>query len=1185
MAISEIISGIVFNVFSSWLYDSGSSIAYTISLRRFKKELNEWIQEYIIRNDGSILCSGDFERFISHFKPIEKMLEVISGEGEPVTKDRLIDEQLSSFFENYRAKTESPNERSCVKIFLSSLYDEINGFYFSILPQKDKYILGKMISSSESIIDAVIEGDNSIVTAIENNTALTTEKMDALIEMVSKATTITDPEVILKIYSTFARTIMDGKADEVNDIFPLISGKSKTLELSITYLIGLMSNINVRKIGFDEVQRDIDDDRIYADLAQKFIFMAFLRNDVDSLKIITDRNSELHEITGCLIDENLDSFYSLEVKRDKQSPVYYCYTILNNYPDHQWLINRICLISIFKQPVLNATQVVEVFKGINDSIIDKVLIFERKATELCNILPSSVKERALNLIEEICSIKDCVKQLPIDIQCKYYCSAIRTGLLISIEEASKIINEVPDKIKNNGDIEMLCMQLEIENGIADLDKLMDICMKNGQYWLFNNYLVSFVNEQPLEVKMILEERRFVINKEPVLFLLYVQLVNNIDGKDSATTLLQSYEETYGIYLEFWIEKLRIDYSDDILLNVTEQWIENKWQKLTNYGNEELIKLIVAHNRYPEALRCIAIIEETNNVTPEIMRCKALALLNTKHEIEAYNLFVRLFNNGLESDEVIHYILQLAIYNNRIVPDEVLERAKLSQNAPLLAYAAQYLETKDEHDDAYNLILRALLINKQQEPRIYGLYIGIRTRKDVAEEKNIKCVDAGVTVYLRNECENIEKVYCIHSKNILPYEPYVWENAEHIYRDTAITIGLMRKKEKDLVNIGGKQFQIVRIAPVDSFFFNVCINKMVESGSATHIEAPVDESGHIDVEYFKAQLISALGDESDPLWYTQYKDLSAMPVSFYLCTRYTKLTYTKLIELFIQDVTIPYREYAKYSSSQNTGYVLSTSALVVLKNINYNPTSRNQRIIVPKSLQRGISNDADYIISENNRENVASVKKEKEDVVFISSSEEEKQNNMAAAIELKHYSEGFESKENNRDLENLDEIQIDLKDFLGIADYDALLLAQDNGLSLVSAEIPLTALAISEEIGVNGVCIADFLADTCSHWSELFDYTAALIKYRFAIPFTCRTTEYLSAKYTELSEEERELMIERWIEILDAILSDLSYGKLLITLCRSIFTEIKCDRENINPIYWWLMFHIVKYIEMNSKQTQ
>lgn len=987
MEINEIISGIVFNIFSSWLYDKGNSIAYTIKLKQFKKELNEWIQEYIIRNDGSVLCSGDFERFISHFKPIEKILEVISGEGEPVTKDCFIDEQLSSFFENYRAKTESPNERSCVKLFLSSLYDEINGFYFSVLPQKDKYILGKMISSSESIIDAVIEGDNSIVTAIENNTASTTEKMDALIEMVSKATTITDPEVIWKIYFTFARTIMDGKAHEVNDILPIFSGKSKSLELSITYLISLMSNIKITEISFDDIQKDVDDDRIYTDLAQKTIFMAFIRKDVDLLRKINDRNLELQEIASCIIAEKFDSFYSFEVKKDKQSPAYYCYEILNNYPEHQWLINRICLISIFEQPIVNATQAADDMKGINDTIIDKVLIIERKATELCNILSSVAKERTVKLMEEIRSINECAKLLPIDIQCKYYCSAIRTGLLISIEEASKIINEVPDEIKNNGDIEMLCLQLEIEKGTAELNNLIEICMKNGQYWLFNNYLVSIVNEQPLEVKMILERYRFVIDKEPMLFLLYVQLVNNIDGTDSATTLLRLYEEIYGIYLEFWIQKLRIEYSDDILLSVTEQWMENKWQKLTNHGNEELIKLIVAHNRYPEALRCIAIMEETNNVTPEIMRCKALALLNTKHEIEAYNLFVHLFNDGLESDEVVHYILQLAINNNRIVSDEILEKVELSENALLLAYAAQYLETIDKHDYAYSLILRALLLNKRQEPRIYGLYIGINTRKDVSE-KNIKCVDAGVAVYLRNECENIEKVYCIHSKDILPHEPYVWENAEHIYRDTAITIGLMRKKEKDLVEIDGKQFQVVRIAPVDSFFFNVCMNKMVESGSATRIETPMDEAGHIDVEYFKAQLISAIGNESDPIWYTWYKDLSAMPVSFYLCTRYTKLTYTKLIELLIEDTTIFYREFPKYCSSPNTtGYILSTSALIVLKKINYNPTSRNKRILVPKSLVRGIANDADCIIYENNRENVAFVRKEKEDVVFISSSEE------------------------------------------------------------------------------------------------------------------------------------------------------------------------------------------------------
>ena len=37
------------------------------------------------------------------------------------------------------------------------------------------------------------------------------------------------------------------------------------------------------------------------------------------------------------------------------------------------------------------------------------------------------------------------------------------------------------------------------------------------------------------------------------------------------------------------------------------------------------------------------------------------------------------------------------------------------------------------------------------------------------------------------------IYCIYEENILPDVPYIWQGATHIYRDQAITIGLLRKK--------------------------------------------------------------------------------------------------------------------------------------------------------------------------------------------------------------------------------------------------------------------------------------------------------------------------------------------------------------------------------------------------------
>lgn len=66
-----------------------------------------------------------------------------------------------------------------------------------------------------------------------------------------------------------------------------------------------------------------------------------------------------------------------------------------------------------------------------------------------------------------------------------------------------------------------------------------------------------------------------------------------------------------------------------------------------------------------------------------------------------------------------------------------------------------------------------------------------------EENNSKIeivgTDVDTTVYLENTITGEQKIYCIYHEKLLPEEPYFWENAVHIYRESVIQLGLLRKK--------------------------------------------------------------------------------------------------------------------------------------------------------------------------------------------------------------------------------------------------------------------------------------------------------------------------------------------------------------------------------------------------------
>lgn len=126
-------------------------------------------------------------------------------------------------------------------------------------------------------------------------------------------------------------------------------------------------------------------------------------------------------------------------------------------------------------------------------------------------------------------------------------------------------------------------------------------------------------------------------------------------------------------------------------------------------------------------------------------------------------------------------------------------------------------------------------------------------------------------------------------NILPSEPYISEFAIHIYRESAIGLGIFRKKENSKIIIDGIEYTISEILSLNQFLYNICLNNLIENGDCHQISIPTNEQGEFDIELFKEQIrkyITPCDTIND--WITQNNDMSNFPIPMFALSK--KLIY-------------------------------------------------------------------------------------------------------------------------------------------------------------------------------------------------------------------------------------------------------------------------------------------------------
>ena len=534
----------------------------------------------------------------------------------------------------------------------------------------------------------------------------------------------------------------------------------------------------------------------------------------------------------------------------------------------------------------------------------------------------------------------------------------------------------------------------------------------------------------------------------------------------------------------------------------------------------------------------------------------IALFMIGHEIEALNIFNTLFGVLEEKIELAYYILQISISNKREISKDVLKCARTSENAHVLALTSCYYENVGEHEEAKELILRALLRKTDNSNRgIEGQFINIQSNDSKADEIEINAVDANTAVQLRSTNSQEERMYCIYLKKVLPYEPFIWENAEHIYKETSIKKGLFRKKVSDEIEIDGRLFSVEKIEPIDAYFWGICMRRLVDSGAAKMLKIPCDLSGNVDAEQFTKVLEETVGDSAKQTkWLEQYKNMSELPATFNYYSKYVRATYSQLIGVIAEDPKIFFREETSSSDNHKKEYLLTYASLVILQKIGFNNVEGCKFAIIPESLKHAVDDETEKIIQDNNREHVASLGVYDGKTFINESTEEEKNKQMQDAVALKELCGRFETRNNFNDLQNAESAHKDIKTLLGIVDYDAIVLAKNTGRTLVTVEPLITALASIPEISATTTCIVDFLTNTCSDVFELLQYIKKLVNYRFVVPFTNTVIDKLANEYEDSEQDKRTAIIDEWREILRLPCEDSGYKKILMPLCRDIFAK-------------------------------
>lgn len=875
-AISDIVIGLITESVS----DGKMTIKENIKFWSFKKKIKKWLRQFIKKNDGTILTSGKFEDFLKYYKPIEKIYEhLLQSNGDITTKEELINGlvgQLKVFFNDDEGGI-SVLDESVVRELLVKIYTEYEEYLTSGLSVSEQYLKASILKNQKSESKRQLEYSNNNIR-----------------EIIEHTSQIKNPEEVMKVYDILSQEIRKGNIEQVHDLLPFLRNKNADIDMAMQIKLSLLSDYQCLDMEALEAWKKIKSNYISDDITRILILYWFDKKEKMTQLEKLIKNSDLKEIAGIISRDEKEKFMKLE-KKNRHHVDNYEFSLTGQYSNEKWLVNRVCALWLAEKPIINIHELIQQLFGNNLSYIEEIYVLEKEQDTIVNTISlENVKEdgRVKEIGKILSGMKQKIAHNNNKIKLLYYRTFLKNQVVLE-EKNIELLNEIPDVIKKDSAIETMVIQYKIDLGCIDEEAVVEFCERTGTYWLYCNLLRKKCNNLN-QVKQSIESHNGILEKDIYLFLLYVQSIRVCDGKEAAITEWKKYQSVYKDYVEYWLEIFKVHETERKMLpELFEKWKDGQLEWLDPEAEVDFAKVLIDCQYYKEAMQIVEKKEALGQVSPDILRLKAKLLMEDNQAVTALDILLNIFDNFQNDLFVVDATIVLSLNLQRNIPQKVIDAAIKIGTARLLTLVAGIYSRENKKAEAKKLMLKALLRNKDNEIGIFGNYLMLQISDSDSTERKIDGIENDTAVVLQG-VDGEKLIYCIYEESILPDVPYIWQGATHIYRDQAITIGLLRKKTGDLVMIEGREYHISEIMPVDGYLIRLCLEKLVKANAVKTISIETRD-GKLDVENFSRELMKYIpGDEKEFNWLDNYKDFSSFPLPFAILQKTVRVNTVQLI---------------------------------------------------------------------------------------------------------------------------------------------------------------------------------------------------------------------------------------------------------------------------------------------------
>lgn len=1122
-SIITVVSDLLFSVLSCFVYDEAKNVISSTGEKKRQDNIKSWISRFFADHVEAVFESSQFENYLKYNKPFDKITKYVK---EAYKHD---DTQPEESFINSLAldckNTVNDQGGKCSSPEESSIRDLFRGVLSLI-----KAELHSGLSEGEQLISHQVNQNHLQLNDLQTD-------IHEILFKISSQTQVADQTAIENANQLMSKAISCGDFEMVYDFLLVINGKSEDLEKSIRIKLDILSKYDMHIDNQYSEVRSIANSSLRDDVIRTLIVEYYFEPQkiVPLVELIF--NQTLKEIAKAVSENHIEQIISKTVN-DNNGGTVITFEILKGYKTEKVLVNKLLMLYV---TALNGRCYTFLKNAIVEpDIFDFTYIWEscfEEAVYFDSGRNYDEDNDLIFLLKELKNNTDKYYNANEKYAVRFYSLLLKTTHLVYPKDFNDILEVIPSHISSEPQIEELQMVLKIRTGEVSSDKVLNFALKNERYNVIVEYCVCLDSGE--KIIELIDQAPFMLKKNIHILIIYADAVSKIKCKAEALSVLRQNEEHYKAYSIFWINVYLNSENDDdrqLAIKYLGDIIENRTICFNSIDNVfTCVKMLLHERKYILVLKLMNDVEHLwgleDNADFICLKIDALMLLS--RQIEALDEMDKHHHIVINNVRLLDTYLCLSIGNNRSLPEDIFSRAKNCNDARILLLVAE-MEFNNKHvDTAKAYAMKSLLNMSEDNEEVSDAALKFFIDDDNANGRNYSRIDANMSVDLENESNGSAARICVYKDRILPHSKYKWKDAVHTYIDDELGSKLVRLSVGETVEYNNEKYKVTCIAPIEAFYFNVCMNSMINRQTAFSISAE-------SLEDFEQGILGLYRNHPEfnhkHTMLDSYTNLDEQPPTIYSITQGSNMEYAQLARGVMEDTSIIVREYIlPFGDYDDREFVLTYTALVALHFLGVTVEECvSCNIVISSSVIIEAENEAKKIYAHYNRDMVVSMGVAS-DALFVSQSDEnDKRAAISIANSFKKYVSGFESVDNKIDMQISKLNNNNIKILLGICDYDSIVVAHQRKAVLVTGEMVPAEFTLLNETKADVAGIADLLCLLRLPAIRLISLIGKMIEYRFNAAITPTVIIYLSNCYDNSDESTQKRILQDWRALLQSL---------------------------------------------------